>query len=153
MNNAASLHAAPSTSLSAAAAPDTTAPLAASAPVSGAPRHLLRLEALLALALSVVAFRATGAHWGWFAVLFLVPDLAILGYRLGPQRGATIYNVVHTYATPALVAALGAALGIHALLPLAAIWGAHIAFDRVLGFGLKYPTAFTDTHLGSAPMR
>jgi hypothetical protein len=27
------------------------------------------------------------------------------------------------------------------------IWTAHIGFDRMLGYGLKYPTRFKDTHL------
>jgi hypothetical protein len=27
------------------------------------------------------------------------------------------------------------------------IWTAHIAMDRALGYGLKYPTAFKSTHL------
>ena len=27
------------------------------------------------------------------------------------------------------------------------IWLAHIGMDRTLGYGLKYPTAFKDTHL------
>ena len=31
---------------------------------------------------------------------------------------------------------------------MAAIWTAHIAMDRALGYGLKLPTGFTDTHLG-----
>jgi len=31
--------------------------------------------------------------------------------------------------------------------PYALIWLAHIGFDRALGFGLKYPTHFKDTHL------
>jgi hypothetical protein len=31
---------------------------------------------------------------------------------------------------------------------MALIWLAHIGVDRLLGYGLKYPTAFTDTHLG-----
>jgi hypothetical protein len=30
---------------------------------------------------------------------------------------------------------------------LSLIWFAHIGFDRVMGFGLKYPTVFKDTHL------
>lgn len=30
---------------------------------------------------------------------------------------------------------------------LALIWTAHIGLDRMLGFGLKYPTRFKDTHL------
>ena len=35
------------------------------------------------------------------------------------------------------------------LLPWAGpiVWAAHIGADRMLGFGLKYPTAFKDTHL------
>jgi hypothetical protein len=31
---------------------------------------------------------------------------------------------------------------------LALIWAAHVGFDRMLGYGLKYPTAFGDTHMG-----
>ena len=31
---------------------------------------------------------------------------------------------------------------------LGLIWFAHIGFDRMMGFGLKYPTRFGDTHLG-----
>jgi hypothetical protein len=29
----------------------------------------------------------------------------------------------------------------------ALIWLAHIGLDRTLGYGLKYPTFFEDTHL------
>jgi hypothetical protein len=31
---------------------------------------------------------------------------------------------------------------------LAVIWLAHIGFDRLMGYGLKYATAFGHTHLG-----
>ncbi len=34
------------------------------------------------------------------------------------------------------------------LLTFALIWVAHIGFDRMLGYGLNYPTAFGHTHLG-----
>jgi hypothetical protein len=34
------------------------------------------------------------------------------------------------------------------VLPIALIWTAHISFDRALGYGLKYFSAFGDTHLG-----
>ncbi|HEY2386937.1 MAG TPA: DUF4260 family protein, partial [Candidatus Binatia bacterium] len=30
----------------------------------------------------------------------------------------------------------------------ALIWLAHIGMDRLLGYGLKYPTSFHHTHLG-----
>jgi hypothetical protein len=34
------------------------------------------------------------------------------------------------------------------MLALALIWLAHIGFDRMLGYGLKYQSGFGDTHLG-----
>ncbi len=34
------------------------------------------------------------------------------------------------------------------LLLIGAVLLAHTGIDRVLGYGLKYPTAFQDTHLG-----
>jgi hypothetical protein len=34
------------------------------------------------------------------------------------------------------------------LAPFALIWGAHVGFDRALGYGLKYPNSFQATHLG-----
>jgi hypothetical protein len=30
---------------------------------------------------------------------------------------------------------------------LGLIWLAHVGADRLLGYGLKYPTGFRDTHL------
>lgn len=35
---------------------------------------------------------------------------------------------------------------------VAAIWAGHIGADRALGYGLKFPTGFTDTHLGRQPV-
>ncbi len=32
--------------------------------------------------------------------------------------------------------------------PIALIWAAHIGFDRLVGYGLKYSEAFGATHLG-----
>jgi hypothetical protein len=34
------------------------------------------------------------------------------------------------------------------LTPIALIWAAHIGFDRLVGYGLKYGTGFKETHLG-----
>jgi hypothetical protein len=33
-------------------------------------------------------------------------------------------------------------------LSLTLVWIAHIGFDRALAYGLKYPSAFGETHLG-----
>jgi Domain of unknown function (DUF4260) len=116
--------------------------------VSGAPLTVLRLEGAAAFAGAVVAYSTLGGHWSSFALLFLFPDLSMLGYLAGPRVGAACYNAAHSYLGPALLALLGATLGVHPLLLGACIWAAHVGFDRLLGYGLKYGTSFGDTHLG-----
>ena len=84
-----------------------------------------------------------------FVLLFLVPDMSMLGY-LGDRRlGAAIYNLAHTYALPAVLAAYALHQSQPRALDIALIWIAHIGFDRLLGFGLKYQTAFRHTHLSA----
>ncbi len=109
---------------------------------------ILRLEAGLALAGAVLAYRAIGGSWVLFAALFLVPDLGMLGYLRGRGTGAALYNATHTMLAPGLLAAAGALAGAPICIQLALIWASHIAFDRALGFGLKYTAGFGVTHLG-----
>jgi hypothetical protein len=116
--------------------------------VAGGVRVLLRLEGFATLAATVALYAHAGFSWPAFALFFLAPDLAMLAYLFGPRAGAMGYNLAHTY-----VLALGLALaGLFAGVPIAAagglIWAAHIGFDRGLGYGLKYPSGFGDTHLG-----
>lgn len=114
----------------------------------GMPRALLRLEGALVLGAALLAYAHLGGSWGWFAALFLLPDLSMLGYLAGPRVGAATYNAAHSHLAPALLAAASFALNSPALLLGAAIWVGHIGFDRMLGYGLKYETAFGETHLG-----
>jgi uncharacterized protein DUF4260 len=58
-----------------------------------------------------------------------------------------LYNLAHTDVLSAGVAASSFALHRASLLPFALIRLCHIGFDRLLGYGLKYPTFFKDTHL------
>lgn len=121
--------------------------------VMGAPRVVLRVEGALMLAAGLFAYAHLGGRWGWFAALFLVPDLSMLGYLAGRRVGAVAYNSGHSYVAPALLAAVAFALASKAMLLGAAIWVAHIGFDRMMGYGLKYATAFGDTHLGRVGWR
>jgi len=108
---------------------------------------LLRLEGLAVFLASIVLFAQFGGQ-GWvYALFFLAPDLSMLGYRANVRVGAIVYNVVHVYVTPIALAAAGYALKSDLLLFAGIILLGHIGADRLLGFGLKYPTAFKDTHL------
>jgi hypothetical protein len=114
--------------------------------VSGAPRLLLRLEAAALLMAALFAYARLDASWATFATLFLLPDLSLLAYLGGPRAGGLAYNAAHSALFPALLALAG--LVLPAMLPVALTWLAHIGFDRMLGYGLKYPTSFHATHLG-----
>jgi hypothetical protein len=117
--------------------------------VTGAPRWILRFEgAALAIGAALFYWRM-GESWLLFALLFFAPDLSFLAYFISPRIGAIAYNLVHTTLAPLALVALACSLENQFLLSIALIWLAHIGADRALGYGLKYATAFGDTHLGS----
>ncbi len=116
--------------------------------VTGGVRTLLQLEGLTAFAAALAIYAHAGFSWAAFALFFLAPDLSMLAYIAGPRAGAIGYNCVHTYALPLLLTLAGFAGGVPVAAAGGLIWAAHIGLDRLLGYGLKYPTAFGDTHLG-----
>jgi hypothetical protein len=97
---------------------------------------------------AVFVFWRLGGSWLLFLVLFLAPDLSFLAYLSSPRLGAAAYNAVHTTLGPLALFALGYLFDAAFVEGLAAIWLAHVGIDRALGYGLKYATAFNDTHLG-----
>jgi Domain of unknown function (DUF4260) len=111
------------------------------------PSLLLHLEGAVILFLSVFVYHQLHASWLLFAILFLAPDLFMLGYLANVHFGAALYNFAHTLITPAILLAITFFASRPQLFPFVLIWTAHIGFDRLLGFGLKYPTYFKDTHL------
>ena len=111
------------------------------------PAVLLRVEGVALLALSVLLYWVNRESWLLFGALLLAPDLSMLGYLAGSKVGAAIYNAFHTYAMPAVVGALGMIFASPLAIAVALIWLAHIGVDRTVGYGLKYPTSFKDTHL------
>ena len=109
--------------------------------------RLIRLEGLTVFVVSIFLFGASNGIWWVYLLFFLAPDVSMLGYLGGPRTGAWIYNLVHTYVAPIAVIVVGYALKYDPVLLAGIIWLGHIGADRLLGFGLKYPTAFRDTHL------
>lgn len=114
-----------------------------------------RVEAGAVALIALVAVVAVYPGWWWVVlVAFLAFDLSMLGYVHSTAAGATTYNLVHNYAFPAL-AGMGA-LALEPVSPvastaagvLACAWAFHVGVDRALGYGLKLPDSFTNTHLG-----
>lgn len=99
--------------------------------------------------LCVLLYRYAGLSWWIFAALFLAPDLSMGGYLINRRFGGYCYNAVHSYVLPVSLAAMGVLAGRSVTLPWLCIWVGHIGFDRGLGYGLKYPAGFGQTHLGA----
>jgi hypothetical protein len=113
-------------------------------------KQLLAAEQATQFVLAIMALYLQPIHinaWLWLP-LFLSPDLSMLGYLFNNRVGAITYNVVHHK----LLAGIAILAGVVAHLPLVLfigilLWG-HSAFDRMMGYGLKYYESFNHTHLG-----
>lgn len=111
------------------------------------PARLLRLEGLAVAVGAIVLYLDAGFGWLLLVLLILAPDLSMLGYLGGTKVGAASYNVFHTYGLPVALAVAGMVADADTATQVALIWLAHIGGDRFLGYGLKYPRSFKDTHL------
>lgn len=111
------------------------------------PRTILRLEGAGLFAATTAAYFAIGGPLWLFAVLALAPDVSMLAYLAGARVGSGFYNAFHTYLAPLILGVAGVGLGVTPLAWVALVWAAHIGADRAVGYGLKYPTGFTRTHL------
>ena len=111
-------------------------------------KTLLKTEELLLTVLAFYLFSGLGYAWWWFFVLFLAPDLSMIGYLINPSAGAFTYNLVHHKGLAVILFLLGGVAQLQGLQLAGAIMLGHSSFDRVMGYGLKYPDAFQHTHLG-----
>lgn len=112
------------------------------------PRLLLRVEGACIFGTTIWAYSRFNQSWWTFAGLLLVPDIGMAGYLSNTRLGAALYNSVHTETPPILLLCTALARENKKLAGLALCWLAHIGMDRMLGYGLKYGTAFAHTHLG-----
>ncbi len=111
-------------------------------------RGWLRLEGVAAFVAGLALYGWLGAPWLAVLPLLLLPDVSMVGYLRSPRVGALTYNVAHNWAVGLGVLGLGLATGTVPISVLGAILVAHVGMDRALGYGLKLPTSFQDTHLG-----
>ena len=112
-------------------------------------KYLLKLEELSMFGLSIFLFAQLDLAWWWYPLLFFAPDLSALGYLVNPRVGTWTYNAIHFKAISIGLYILGALLANPPLQLVGQVLLGHSSFDRMLGYGLKYPDAFKNTHLGN----
>jgi len=111
-------------------------------------KTILKLEELGMLLLGIFLFSKLQFSWWWFLVLFLTPDLGMLGYLINSKVGSKMYNFFHHKGIAILVYLIGVYFNNQLIQLIGIMVFSHASFDRIFGYGLKYSSSFHDTHLG-----
>jgi hypothetical protein len=111
------------------------------------PRLIIKLENLIILITAVYFYYTSKGDWIIFAVLLLAPDISMIGYLIDKKIGSITYNLFHNYILPSIILLVGLTITSTIIQHIALILYTHVALDRLLGFGLKYPTDFKQTHI------
>ncbi len=85
--------------------------------------------------------------WWFYAGLFFAADITMLAYKKNAKLGAALYNLTHTTSISLVLLIIGVIFGFPLLVSITVIILGHIGYDRMNGFGLKYPSGVNDTHL------
>lgn len=120
---------------------------------------ILKLEELAMWMLSIIALLFSGVEWWWYLIMFIGPDISMLGYLIGNKMGAWSYNLFHHKGIAILILLLGFTMNLpndgpsklpetDLLIYVGIILFGHSSMDRFFGYGLKYENGFKFTHLG-----
>jgi hypothetical protein len=109
---------------------------------------ILRAEQLATFAAGIVIWLANGGPAWLLLPAWLLVDLSMVGYLGGPLLGSITYNAAHNAVLPIALLGLGWWSGVGWMVLAGGVILTHIGLDRALGYGLKLPTDFRDTHLG-----
>src|SRR5258706_15192984 len=99
---------------------------------------IIQIEEAAMLLLSVYLFNSLSYPWWLFGVLFLAPDIGMLGYLINTKAGAFTYNILHHKGIAILLYLAGIYFNQPIMQLIGLVMFGHSSFDRVLGYGLKY---------------
>ncbi|RXK61521.1 DUF4260 family protein [Lacibacter luteus] len=118
-------------------------------------KTILKLEELAMLLVSIALLYISTVEWWWYLLMFIGPDISMLGYLAGNKTGAILYNIFHHKAIAILVIAVSLVLKLQfpffdsdPFIQAGIVLFGHSSMDRVFGYGLKYENGFKFTHLG-----
>jgi len=111
-------------------------------------KTLLKIEEALLFALAIYLNSFLNYPTWLYWALFLTPDISLLGYLVNTRVGAFTYNLFHHKGIAVAFYIGGMYLQNEPLQFTGLLLLGHSSFDRILGYGLKYPDNFKNTHLG-----
>ena len=110
-------------------------------------KKIIKLEELAMLVLSIYALYLFNSPWWYYLLLFLGPDISMIGYAGGNRLGAIVYNIFHHKGVAIAVFIAGLVMDHYHLQVAGIILFGHSSMDRAFGYGLKYKEGFKFTHL------
>ena len=111
-------------------------------------KQLIQLEEAAMFLFGIFLFNQLSFSWWLFPALIFLPDISMFGYAAGNKTGAVIYNIFHHKAIALIVYVAGFYFYNEPMMFIGIILFSHSSMDRFFGYGLKYFTGFSDTHLG-----
>lgn len=113
-------------------------------------KQILKIEELAMFTLSIYLLKLLDISFSWwvYVLLYLAPDIGMIGYIINNKAGAFTYNLFHHKAVAILFTVIGIYTANQYILMSGIILFGHSAMDRMFGYGLKYVTGFKHTHLG-----
>ncbi len=111
-------------------------------------KYILKIEELVLFLACAYGLYVFDFPWWTYLLLFIGPDISMLGYLAGPSVGAFFYNLFHHKAVALALIAVGWQLNSENLVLAGIIIFGHSSMDRMFGYGLKYNDSFKHTHLG-----
>lgn len=116
---------------------------------------ILKLEELAMWTGCILLLYVSQVDWWWYGLMFLGPDVSMLGYLVNTKVGAWSYNLLHHKGVAIVIFLLGLTIQLPGdvqnkdwLINLGIILFGHSSMDRFFGYGLKYENGFKFTHLG-----
>ena len=112
-------------------------------------KRIIQLEELAQMALGILGLSMLAPEFSWWVwiLLFLSPDISFIAYIAGMKAGTVVYNIFHHRGIAIATAAAGLWMNSDLMMLAGIILYTHACFDRMLGYGLKFPTGFKHTHL------
>ncbi|MGI8600964.1 MAG: DUF4260 domain-containing protein [Chitinophagaceae bacterium] len=108
---------------------------------------LLKIEELSFFILAIIALIYLNVDWWFYLLLFIGPDISMLGYIINKKAGAITYNLFHHKTVAVIIFITGFFSGSWLLQVIGIILFGHSSMDRIFGYGLKYFQSFQHTPL------